>query len=238
MIERQGMNTLKVLSALLCYPDESWLQASGELIGILEEEAVLPPEKREAVQAFIRELASMDLMDAQSDYVETFDRGRSLSLLLFEHVHGESRDRGQAMVDLINVYAENGFEVTANELPDYLPLFLEYLSQRPEEEAVSWLGDVHHVLVLLQTRLEQRHNPYRTVFDVLLSLVEANVDLEAVRAKVAEEERDDTPAALDKVWEEEAVRFGADPQQGCPSNAPAREHAVSVASVKRYRRVS
>ena len=238
MIERHSMQTLKVLSALLCYPDEAWLQAPDELIEILEEEAVLPPEKREAVRAFIQGLASLDLMDAQSDYVETFDRGRSLSLLLFEHVHGESRDRGQAMVDLMNVYTANGFEVTANELPDYLPLFLEYLSQRPAEEAVSWLGDVHHVLVLLQARLEQRGNRYRVLFDALLSLVEANVDLEAVRATVAEEERDDTPEALDKVWEEEAVRFGADPQQGCPSTTVGQEHAVPVASVKRYRRNS
>ncbi len=236
MIERQSMNTLKVLSALLCYPDERWLREPGQLIDIVEQEAVLPPDKRRALRQFIHTLASMDVMDAQSDYVETFDRGRSLSLLLFEHVHGESRDRGQAMVDLMNVYAENGFEVTANELPDYLPLFLEYLSQRPAEEAVSWLGDVHHVLVLLQTRLEQRHNPYRTVFDALLSLVEVNIDLEAVRARVAGEERDDSPEALDKVWEEEAVRFGAAPQQGCPSAGATREQSVPVASVKRYRR--
>jgi len=231
------MNTLKVLSALLCYPDEAWLQVPDELIEILEQEAVLPPAKRKAVRAFIQELASMDIMDAQSDYVETFDRGRSLSLLLFEHVYGESRDRGQAMVDLMNVYTENGFEVTANELPDYLPLFLEYLSQRPAEEAVSWLGDVHHVLVLLQTRLEQRNSSYRVLFDALLSLVELNIDLEEIRKQVAGEERDDSPEALDKVWEEEAVRFGADPQ-GCPSKAAAQEHAVPVASVKRYRRES
>jgi hypothetical protein len=79
-------------------------------------------------------------------YVRLFDRGRALSLHLFEHIHGESRDRGQAMVNLLEVYRQHGFELSARELPDYMPLFLEYLAQRPQEEALDMLADTLHVM--------------------------------------------------------------------------------------------
>ncbi len=120
--------TLRVLSALLRYPDEAVQQAAPILSALLAEEALLAPEQRAALAPLIERLADDDLLDLQEAYVALFDRGRALSLHLFEHVHGESRDRGQAMVDLRDRYVAQGLEITAKELPDYLPLFLEYLS--------------------------------------------------------------------------------------------------------------
>jgi nitrate reductase delta subunit len=229
------VNSLKVLSALLCYPQPSLLQYQADMKAVLTQEAVLEPTVQERLIIFIDRLCTRDLMDSQAEYVETFDRGRSLSLLLFEHVHGESRDRGQAMVNLLDIYKENGFDITANELPDYIPLYLEYLSQRPDAEIHDWLSEIEHILALLATRLQEREHPYQIIFQSLLSLLDGNVDMEQLRRSVADEERDDSPEALDKVWEEAAVKFGGDdPVGGCSSSAQqGQTQTVSVDSIRR-----
>jgi nitrate reductase molybdenum cofactor assembly chaperone NarJ/NarW len=230
------MKTLKVISALLCYPEEDLFAHRGELAAVIREEAVLPEEDQLAIIGFMEELSARNLLDAQSEYVETFDRSRSLSLLLFEHVHGESRDRGQAMVDLMKVYEDNGFEISVRELPDYIPLFLEYLSQRPEAEIIEWLGDVQHILALLKARLDHRENRYGVLFSALLNLIQANIDMEAIRKEVSEEDRDDSPEALDKVWEEEMVTFGADKAQNPAGQAGSEEVRIPVEAIKIARR--
>jgi nitrate reductase delta subunit len=230
------VNSLKVLSALLCYPDQELLQYQDDMKAVLNHEAVLEASVQASLISFIDNLCTRDLMDSQAEYVETFDRGRSLSLLLFEHVHGESRDRGQAMVNLLDIYKENGFDITANELPDYIPLYLEYLSQRLDAEILDWLSEIEHILALLATRLQEREHPYQIIFQSLLSLLDGNVDMQQLRRSVAKEERDDTPEALDKVWEEAAVKFGGDDPAagGCGSNAQqGQTQTVSVDSIRR-----
>jgi nitrate reductase delta subunit len=229
------MNTLKVLSALLSYPEQSLIDDQDDMIAILDQENLLRRPLRDQLVGLMNDLCNRDLMDSQADYVELFDRGRTLSLLLFEHVHGESRDRGQAMVDLLNVYNQNGYDLTANELPDHIPLFLEYLSQRPDSEVIQWLTEIDHILALLGERLAQREHPYQVIFQSLLSLLETNVDMDQIRNSVAAEVPDNTPEALDKVWEEEAVRFGGDdPTGSCASAATTkRTQQVSVDSIKR-----
>ena len=149
-------------------------------------------------------------MQWQSEYDGLFERGRSLALWLFEHVHGESRDRGQAMVDLVDQYRQAGLEISQHELPDYLPLFLEFLSTQGRDNAVSWLLDMEHILALLQCRLEKRGSDYAVLFQLLLSIADSKVDLNEIRERIADEKRDDSKQAIDKEWEEEAVTFGAD----------------------------
>lgn len=201
------MRNLKIISALMDYPEAELLEGHQELIAELRDDAFLAAEQKEALIEFVDQLCTSDLLDAQEEYVALFDRGRSNSLLLFEHVHGESRDRGQAMVDLMSVYEKQGFAIDQRELPDYIPLFLEFLSMRPEQEVRQWLADVCHILALLEARLHKRESSYAVLFEALLSLVGVEVEREGVKEKVASEERDDTPEALDKVWEEEMVRF-------------------------------
>jgi nitrate reductase molybdenum cofactor assembly chaperone NarJ/NarW len=133
-----------------------------------------------------------------------------MSLLLFEHIHGESRDRGQAMVDLIDAYRKNGFELAAKELPDYLPLLLEYLSHRPPDEARDWLGHVKHIVGMLAARAAERRNPYEVLFAILVELAAGPLDVSVLRWRAREEPRDDTAEVMDRLWEEEAVRFGAE----------------------------
>ncbi len=204
------MDILAVISNLLDYPDERLLANEEVLIQVIEQDAHLDAELKDGLMAFVERRLSDDLMDWQSEYDGLFERGRSLGLWLFEHVHGESRDRGQAMVDLVKVYREAGLEIDQHELPDYIPLFLEFLSTQGADNARAWLQDVEHILALLLCRLEKRGSDYAVLFQSLLQLANSQVELDDFRENVANEKRDDTRDAIDKEWQEEEVTFGAE----------------------------
>lgn len=222
------MSLLKLVGVLLDYPqDELWLHGD-ELLAAADDPALSAPRRRE-LSRFVGDLLDTDPLEAQDRWLSTFDRGRSMSLLLFEHIHGESRDRGQAMVDLIGVYRKSGLELAARELPDYLPLVLEYLSRQPADEARDWLRHVGHIIGLLAARAEERKSPYAVLFELLVEYPDGKLDLGPLRRRASKEPRDDTPEAMDRVWEEEAVRFGAEaPGEDCspPTRVPARTAAA------------
>ena len=160
------MKLYKILSALLCYP-QAELQA-----GIPEIRALLTDEYADFVPALrplLDEMAHTDLIHLQERYVQTFDRTPSHSLHLFEHVHGEDRARGQAMVDLLDEYRKHGFDVMADELPDYVPLFLEFLSECTPSEAQTLLGEAVHVLAHIGHKLKGNESLYASVFEVMHS---------------------------------------------------------------------
>lgn len=203
------MKTLKILSALLTYPTSELIAASDELKAVLEMERLLPKARHAAVVDLMDDLASRDLFDAQERYVLLFDRTRSLSLHLFEHVHGESRDRGQAMVDLIKLYEDGGFTPTASELPDYLPLFLEYAATREPREAIELISQPAHVFAALRERLAKRQSPYAAVLAALITLSNAKLDDAQMAALRAEPDPEpDDLEALDAAWQDEEVLFG------------------------------
>lgn len=203
------MKTLRVLSAVLAYPTGDLQAAAGEMTAALTAEAVLPKRERAALAALLCELAADDLYDLQERWLLLFDRTRSLSLHLFEHVHGESRDRGQAMVDLLAVYFEGGFEPVSGELPDFLPLFLEFASTRKPEEALELARQPGPIYAALEERLVKRNSPYAAAMAALSALTDARLDVETIEALLAEPESDpDDLAALDAAWEEEEVLFG------------------------------
>ncbi len=218
------MKTLKVLSALLCYPQPEMQAALTEMIMALDEENRLPPSQLWAVQTLMNQMRRTDLMDLQEGYIRLFDRGRALSLHLFEHLHGQSRDRGQAMVDLLETYRRHGFELNARELPDYLPLFLEYLAQQPAEEALSLLADAMPIIALIGARLAERSSDYHVVFDALTALVGEPASIVDIRRQAATEGPDQTVVNMDQIWEEEAVTFLAN-QGGCGVNPPIPDAA-------------
>ena len=201
------IRTLKILSILLSYPDEEF--PARDLSEALDGEALLPPACHAKVTALIDDIAACDLYDARERYVYLFDRTRSLSLHLFEHVHGESRDRGQAMVDLSDLYERNGFRIAARELPDYLPLFLEFAATLPLSEARDLVAQPLDIFSTLTERLRRRGSPYTAVFEALEEMANGVADVEEVKALL--QEPDDDPgdlAAIDRVWEETAVSFG------------------------------
>ena len=199
--------TFKALSALLTYPTADLQGAITEISAALDAEALLSASVRRQLDLLLSDLAIGDLYDLQERYVLLFDRTRSLSLHLFEHVHGESRDRGQAMIDLKNMYEENGLEIGAAELPDFLPLFLEFLSTRSPAEAHALLDQPAHILSVLAERLKKRGSPYETVFQALIALAGAKPVEAADLLRAADPEQNDF-AALDAEWEDEPVTFG------------------------------
>jgi nitrate reductase delta subunit len=218
--------TFKVLSALLSYPCSDLIGAAPELRKALDEESLLPPEARSSLDALITDMAAGDVYDLQERYVELFDRTRSLSLHLFEHVHGESRDRGQAMIDLKAQYEQNGLTLSATELPDYLPAFLEFLSTLQLSEALQMLGQTTHILNALAERLHKRGALYEVAFRALEALATPAADLAEI--EIVPEGPDVDPndfAALDAQWEEEAVTFGPDAAPSCKDRLVAQIRA-------------
>lgn len=231
------MIELVVVSRLLEYPDADLWQHQNELFDVLATSEKLEKADAQALGVFLRDLTAQDLLDAQAAYSELFDRGRATSLLLFEHMHGESRDRGQAMVDLLNQYEQHGLVLDSRELPDHLPLYLEYLAQLPESEAIGGLQDIAPILALLCARLQQRESRYAVLFEQLLKLANSALDEAKVAEKIADEARDDTPQALDAVWEEEQVKFFAD--QGCgESDIAAHQRRFAGAVAPQYLNIS
>lgn len=224
------MISLKVIARLLDYPEQALFDHQQALVEALEPASELDLHHSAQLILFIRRFCARPLLDVQAEYCELFDRGRATSLLLFEHVHGESRDRGQAMVDLMAQYREAGLEIDSRELPDFLPLYLEYLASRNPAEARGGLQDITPILALLGARLQQRESPYAVLFDLLLTLSGSEVQAQALESQVAKEARDDTPQALDAVWEEEQIKFLG--EQGCASAQQAahqRRFAGAVA---------
>ncbi|KGB01634.1 nitrate reductase molybdenum cofactor assembly chaperone [Enterobacteriaceae bacterium RIT814] len=205
------MRILKIIALLMEYPDEVLWENRDEALHLIAQDAptLLP---------FTRTYLSAPLLDRQAEWCEVFERGRATSLLLFEHVHAESRDRGQAMVDLMAQYEKVGLQLDCRELPDYLPLYLEYLSIVGETEARDGLQNVAPILALIGGRLKQRDVAHYQLFDALLRLAETRLSSDSVAAQVATEKRDDTRQALDAVWEEEQVKFIEDNATSCDSS--------------------
>ncbi len=184
--------TLRVLARLLAYPDAELRRHMPELRAALRSERALSPVRRAEIETLMDGLASASALDAEAVYVELFDRGRSTSLHLFEHVHGDSRDRGPAMIDLAQTYEKAGLYLAKGELPDYLPAMLEFVSTQPAREARAFLAEMAHVLNAIFSALQQRGSPYASLLGALIEL--AGEKAQAV--KVAPEQ------PLDESWRE------------------------------------
>jgi len=221
------IRTFKVLSALLSYPTSELQEAVSEMRRALDSEAIVSPATLADLDGLIGEIADSDLFDLEERYVVLFDRTRSLSLHLFEHVHGESRDRGQAMIDLKNLYEQSGLAIDATELPDFLPLFLEFLSTRPIGEARDLLDQTAHITVALRARLVKRESSYAAIFAALTDLAAADPARMAVDDFPAETDGDpDDLAALDAAWEDAPVTFGPEAASTCKDDLVARIRAA------------
>lgn len=199
------MIVLRALGALLSYPREEVRQALPEIANVVRSLPLVAACEGEGLLVLIDELATGDLLDAEERYVELFDRGRATSLHLFEHLHGEARDRGQAMVDLKRHYERSGYELSSHELPDYLPVVLEYLSCRDLAETRDMLSDCAHILKTIAGALLARGSSYAAVLQALLVIAgEAPLDATVV-SKVREQTEN-----LDQDWFEQPA-FGGEP---------------------------
>jgi nitrate reductase delta subunit len=215
MTARSSLIVLRALGALLSYPRPELLAALPEIADVIRDSALLKPRERDGVLALIAELGSLDGLTAEERYVDLFDRGRATSLYLFEHLHGETRDRGQAMVELKRLYEQAGFDLATPELPDYLPMLLEYLSCRDLAETRDMLDDCAELLRGIGIALLRRNSRYAAIIQTLLALAHAK-PLDMAEASQAEPEDED----LDKHWAEQPA-FGTEPAS---SHRTARPH--------------
>jgi len=209
------MKTFKVLGLLMSYPKPEWVSHLDECKLVLAQEKFLPKKHLQAVMAFIEMLKTADLYSVQEEYVATFDRGRSHSLHLFEHIYGESRDRGQAMVNLIDAYEEKGLFIDQAELPDYIPLFLEFLSLCPLDEAVVLLGEPIDIMATIAARLQERDSSWAVLFSALVALSKAKPNRDKIKEVLAQGLEDSSLEALDREWEEAAAFAGQPDQSDC-----------------------
>jgi len=202
---------------LLSYPSDDLKAAVGEIREIIASEGILSKDAVASIQPLLADMERFDVYELQERFVLLFDRSRTLSLNLFEHVHGESRDRGPAMVDLLDTYRAGGFDLVSTELPDHLPILLEFLSNRPIDEAKEMLEDAGHIMAALAERLHRRESNYAAVLAALAEFagVEASSEMVQELLSVKDDDPEDLEA-LDDVWEEAEITFGPDPNAGCP----------------------
>lgn len=198
--------TLRVLAHLLRYPDATFRAHIPEMQQALKAEAALAPMRLAELGALLRHLEHSPAIDVESEYVELFDRGRRTALHLFEHVHGDSRERGPAMVDLIQTYEKGGLYLRPEELPDHLPVLLEFASTQPPVQAREFLGEIAHIVRNIFSALSARQSPYASVLAAVLELAGER----AQTVPLAPE------PSLDESWAEPEV-FG-----GCSTEGQAK----------------
>ncbi len=163
--------TYKILSLLLDYPTEELKHGLSDIMPLLREEAYLNEEQLLYFQEFINYAQELSIANWQMQYVDLFDFSSNNNLYLFDHVYGDSRERGQAMVDLTEMYSRSGFHPSSDELPDYLPLFLEYLSLLKQvEECEKLLGEVTHILQNMKKALDKKETAYFHLLHILCTL--------------------------------------------------------------------
>lgn len=234
-IGHSELKLLKVLSVLIDYPTNELFigDTLADCAEIVATSTLISPEVRAQIIDLIEDLIETGALESQARYDGLFERGRSLSLWLFEHVHGESRDRGQAMVDLMGQYSEAGFDISVKELPDYLPLYLEFLAYQAtvindDIQIRMDIADVSHIIALLAARLVDRGSVYQGCFHALLQIAGKPLDVVAeYQEQVGKEKRDDSFEALDKEWEEEVVTFlDAQQEERCPSQTNTQNIAA------------
>lgn len=229
------MKSFKALGALLTYPSAELVAALPDIHAILVEEGLLDAEARRGLRALMQWMASHDPLALEEQYVATFDRGRATSLHLFEHVHGDSRDRGQAMVDLGAMYERAGLALVPRELPDFLPALLEYASRRPMAEVRETLADCAHIVRRIGEALRGLDSPYHAVLAAILNA--ARLEGLGVVQAVDVDPPLGTADALDDEWAEQPA-FGPDAAdascsaaasgRGCATTLPFRSGGVAT----------
>lgn len=217
--------TLRAQAALLAYPSPELQAHICEIRDALVSEKVLPRTAMRRLEPLLARLERQDLLEAQSDYTELFDRSRALSLHLFEHVHGESRERGQAMIDLGRQYIDRGYLLETHELPDFISVFLEFASCLPAAEARELLGEPAHVFAALEQRLNERSSDYAAVFGALQAIAAVQPDTLALEELQRNAPSDD-PDRIDEEWEEKPVTFTEPHDMGGPTGIVARIRAA------------
>lgn len=217
------MLTIKALGVLLHYPQEELIEALVDIQQLLEVESLLLPEQLPALDRFFTGMRKQVLLDLQEQYVQLFDTTPQHALYLFQHLYGDTPQRGPALADLIGMYRDHGYQSAANELPDYLPMYCEFAAQFPQAEARVLLGRALPVLELMAQRLEAAGSDYAAVFSALCSLAERSEDTAAIEQLLSGRIRGGKDQTMDEAWQEQPVSFTAAAEQ--------RHHPIGTGNI-------
>lgn len=222
------MRTLKILGFLLTYPEQDHVEAFPQCLDILKSEKWLSAGMLETLRGVGESFAKTGLLDLQENYVDLFDRTPSLSLHLFEHIHGDSRDRGQALVDLLKMYEDAGLFINSDEMPDYLPLFTEYLASLPPQDASDTLGSVVNILSSISERLKNRQSYYAHILNAIIETAARAPDAKAVEAFLNQSGGDALSLEeMDRAWEEQFAFANTAQTTGIESACPKAEDMLA-----------
>ena len=220
--KQTAQRSLRVLARLLSYPDAQLRGDLDDMRAAMQSETAIGAARQAELTALMNTLALGQPLELEADYVEVFDRGRASSLHLFEHVHGDSRERGPAMIDLAQTYEKAGLFLRPDEMPDYLPVVLEFVSTQPAREARAFLGEMAHIFNALFAALQQRNSGYASVLGALLELSGEK----AHPVKVVP----DPP--LDATWEEPVVFDGCSVKGQASPDQAQPIHFVKTAAAR------
>jgi len=195
--DQRRRRMLRALAALLRYPDAGLRAALPEIADAFDGDRALSRSRSAELVALARRIAAADPYDAEADYVDTFDRGRATSLQVFEHVHGDSRERGAALVDLRGTYEQAGLRLAPDEMPDHLPVILQFASTQPERTAREFMGELLHVLRSIFSALIERQSPYASVLAAMIELAGGKAEAVPVAAEPALDDAWAEPPAFD-----------------------------------------
>ena len=223
---KKNAYSLRALALLLSYPDADMRSKLTDVMSVLSLERALSPSRISELKNLTEQLQSLDPLEVESRYVETFDRGRSTCLNLFEHVHGDSRDRGPAMIDLSQTYAQSGLVLDPDELPDHLCVVLEFASTQTEDVAKSFLDEMAHILNSIFSALLKRESPYAAVIAAVLEL--SGHKAQAVNIPVEE--------SIDSSWQEPEAFDGCQSRGQSKPNLEQPLHFVK--NLQQHERVS
>lgn len=219
--------TLRVLSRLLSYPDQTLRRHLPQMLAVLQTEGAVSASRLAELAELMNWLganrAAGDALQIEEAYVELFDRGRATSLHLFEHVHGDSRERGPAMIDLAKTFEQAQLFLAPGEMPDFLPVVLEFASTQPPREARDFLGEIAHILNAILAALTERQTRYASVLAALLELAGERVTAgrTAKPVKIAADE------PLDESWQEPVVF------DGCSTRGQASPNQLQTIQIVR-----
>jgi nitrate reductase delta subunit len=157
----------RIASALLGYPDADLRAALAEIGQAVATGADIESEERAVLDRFIVELDGRNPTAAEEEYVRTFDMVPEHSLSLTHHLIGADRNRGPAMIGLTEFYGSHGFEIAEKELPDYLPLLLEFVSLLDVAEGKAFLARWNKVLRQLRANLAEADSPYADLIGLI-----------------------------------------------------------------------
>ena len=161
------MQVFAVISKLIDYPDSELIENLDSVIEYIKDSSEIATDEKEILMEFVSWMRSHTSIKLQETYVETFDMVPEHDLHLTHHIFGDDRQRGPALIDLSEHFKNEGLEVKEGEIPDFLPLLLEYASTLDDIKSREFLGDAKKIITIIADNLDKAKSPYSKLIRIV-----------------------------------------------------------------------